>query len=66
MAEPANISALIASCAASIPDRPAVIDGDRTISFRDLEAEVALLAAGLARAGIKPGARAALMVTPSI
>lgn len=66
MAEPANISALIASCAASQPDRPAVIDGGRTITFRDLEAEVALLAAGLAKAGIKPGTRAALLVTPSI
>lgn len=66
MTEPVNISGLIASCAASLPDRPAVVDGERTITFKQLEAEVALLAAGLARAGIKPGTRAALMVTPSI
>lgn len=49
-----------------MPDSPAVIDGARTISFRDLDAEISLLARGLARAGIKPGLRAALMVPPSI
>jgi len=61
-----NISSLISELAASMPDSPAVIDGDRTISFRELEAEIALLAAGFFRAGIKPGLRAALMVPPSI
>ncbi|HNW44330.1 MAG TPA: fatty acid CoA ligase family protein [Elusimicrobiales bacterium] len=61
-----NTSSLISEMAAAIPDRPAVIDGARTISFRELEAEVALLAAGLSRAGIEPGMRVALMVPPSI
>jgi len=61
-----NISSLISELAVSIPDRAAVIDGARTISFRDLEAEISLLAAGLARAGITPGLRVALMVPPSI
>ena len=61
-----NISSLITELAASMPDRPAVRDGGRTISFRELEAEISLLAAGFARAGIKPGLRAALMVPPSI
>ena len=46
MTEPVNISGLIASCAASLPDRPAIVDGERTITFKQLEAEVALLAAG--------------------
>lgn len=66
MPEPVNISTLIADCAAAMPDRPAVIHAGRSVTFRELEADVALLAAGLARAGIKPGMRAALMVTPSI
>ena len=66
MTAPVNISGLIADRAAALPDRPAVIHGGRSVTFRELEADVALLAAGLARAGIKPGMRAALMVTPSI
>ena len=61
MADPVNISTLIAGCAAAMPDRPAVIHRGRSFTFRELEADVALLAAGLARAGIKPGMRAALM-----
>ena len=63
---PENISSLISGLAADIPDRPAVIDGGRMISFRDLESEISLLAAGLSRAGITPGLRVALMVPPSI
>lgn len=66
MPELKNISSLISELAASRPDSPAVIDGARTISFRELEAEISLLAAGFARAGITPGLRAALMVPPSI
>lgn len=66
MPELKNISSLISKLSASMPDSPAVIDGRRTISFRELEAEISLLAAGFARAGIKPGLRAALMVPPSI
>jgi len=61
-----NISSLITELAALMPDRPAVIDGARTISFKELDEEINLLAAGLARAGVKPGMRAALMVPPSI
>ena len=49
-----------------MPDSPAVIDGGRTISFRELESEISLLADGLSRAGVKPGMHAALMVPPSI
>ncbi len=61
-----NISSLITELAALMPDRTAVIDGARTISFKELDEEINLLAAGLARAGVKPGMRAALMVPPSI
>ena len=49
-----------------MPDSIAVIDGDRAVSFRELDSEISLLAAGLARAGVTPGLRTALMVPPSI
>ena len=63
---PENISALMTQLAAVQPDRPAVIAGGRTVTFKELEAEIALLASGLAAAGIKPGTRVALMVPPSV
>lgn len=63
---PENISSLLSGLAVELPDRPAVIDGGRTITFRNLESEISLLAAGLSRAGITPGLRVALMVPPSI
>ncbi len=66
ISDPKNISSLISELAASMPDSTAIIDGSRTISFRELDSEISLLAAGLSRAGITPGLRAALMVTPSI
>lgn len=66
MSDPKNISSLISELAAAIPDRAAVIDGKRTISFKELESDISLLAAGLPRAGITPGMRVALMVPPSI
>lgn len=65
MTPPSNISALIAAQAAARPAQPAVIYRGRAVTFGELEADVALLAAGLRKAGIKPGMRAALMVTPS-
>jgi acyl-CoA synthetase (AMP-forming)/AMP-acid ligase II len=63
---PENISDLMTGLAAALPDRPAVIAGGRTLSFKELEAEISLLASGLAAAGIKPGTRVALMVPPSV
>ncbi|PJA11486.1 MAG: peptide synthase [Elusimicrobia bacterium CG_4_10_14_0_2_um_filter_56_8] len=66
MPDPKNISSTITELAASVPDSPAVIAGGRTVTFRELEAEISLLAAGLASAGIKPGLRTALMVPPSV
>lgn len=60
-----DISGLLTRLAAAMPDRPAVISGGRSVTFAELEADTALLARGLAAAGIKPGTRAALMVPPS-
>ncbi len=65
MALPPNISTLIADRARELPDRPAVAGSGRSVTFAELEADVALLAAGLRAAGLKPGARVALLITPS-
>ncbi len=65
MKPPSNISSLITSRAAAAPSQPAVVHRGRAVTFGELEADVALLAAGLRRAGIRPGTRTALMVTPS-
>ena len=63
---PENISSLMTELAAALPDRPAVIAGERTITFKELDAEISLLARGLLASGIKPGMRVALMVPPSV
>ncbi len=65
MTPPPDISSLITDRARELPDRPAVISGGRSVTFAELEADVSLLAAGLRAAGLRPGARAALMITPS-
>ena len=48
---------LITRGAAGQPDEPAVIQGDRTVSFRELRERVDALAAGLAGLGIGRGER---------
>ncbi|KAF0126697.1 MAG: peptide synthase [Elusimicrobia bacterium] len=62
---PPNISSLIADRARELPGSPAIIGGGGAVTFAELEADVALLAAGLRAAGVKSGARAALLITPS-
>ena len=66
MQKPQNISALITQLAQNQPERAAIVDGKRTISFAELEAEITRLAAGFSRRGITPGMRVALLVPPSI
>ena len=46
-------------------DATALVMGARTVSFASLAQDAELLAAGLRRAGLKPGERAALLVAPS-
>ncbi len=60
-----EISGLLKAAADRHPDKPAVIFRGRTTTFRELEADVARIAGGLAPAGIGPGSRAVLMVPPS-
>ena len=42
-------------CAATSPDRAAILTGDRALTYQALRADVTSLAAGLARAGIQRG-----------
>ncbi len=65
MSLPPNISTLISDRARELPDRPAVVDGAGRVTFAELETDVALLAAGLRAAALRPGSRVALMLTPS-
>jgi acyl-CoA synthetase (AMP-forming)/AMP-acid ligase II len=44
--------------AAAMPDKPAIIDGDRTITFAELNDEVNRLANGLLTLGLRAGERA--------
>ena len=45
------------------PDKPAIIFGERIITYRELWDRVARLAAGLTRAGVCPGDRIACLTT---
>ncbi|GJG89256.1 hypothetical protein tb265_44370 [Gemmatimonadetes bacterium T265] len=51
-----TVPALVARSAAATPEAPAVVDGDRTLSFRELELRADRLAAELVRRGAGPGA----------
>jgi len=51
--------------AARLGDAPALIHRGREFSFAELAVDVERLAAGLRRAGLQPGERAALLVPPS-
>lgn len=66
MSELPGVSALLSSAAASEPQRPAVISGRRSVSFGELDDWSWRLAAGLQRAGVGQGVRAALLVPPGI
>ncbi|MGH9090514.1 MAG: AMP-binding protein [Acidimicrobiales bacterium] len=45
----------VAAVAAADPDRPAVLDGDRTVTFGELDGRANALATRLAEAGVAPG-----------
>jgi long-chain acyl-CoA synthetase len=53
-----DISALVAEAAREVPERRALVEsGGRSITWRDLEREVAALAAGLSGVGVRAGQR---------
>jgi 3-oxocholest-4-en-26-oate---CoA ligase len=55
----ANWATLWEAVAAAVPERPAIFHGETTLSYRDLEARAARLAAGLDAAGVGAGAKVA-------
>ena len=60
-----DVAARFLDVAARRGDAPALIHRGRTVSFTELAEDVERLAAGLRRAGLQPGERAALLVPPS-
>ncbi|HEY9723955.1 MAG TPA: fatty acid CoA ligase family protein [Oscillatoriaceae cyanobacterium] len=64
--EPVNIARRFAETAAALPEKAAVIQGDRRVSFAELSALTERYAGGLAAIGIEKGMRCVLMVPPGI
>ena len=55
-----RLADLIARHAAAAPDRTAIIDGDRRLTYRDLDAAMDRVAASLQRDGVPPGGSVAI------
>lgn len=60
-----NIVSLLESVAHRHPDRPALVFGTRTLSFRELRQGVSRCAAGFAARGLRPGHRVIMMIPMS-
>lgn len=56
---------MLLTSAASTPERPAVVDGDATTSYVELEARAIGVAEGLAAAEVEPGDRVAILLRRS-
>jgi acyl-CoA synthetase (AMP-forming)/AMP-acid ligase II len=52
-----DVGSILERTASLYPDRPAVIDGDRTIAYRELDERVNRLANAMLGSGLKPGDR---------
>ena len=61
----ANVADVLRLSAARFPDRPAVRDGTRTFTYRQLDEASGRIAAALARAGFRPGMRAGVFMDKS-
>lgn len=61
-----SVSDLLAETAARVGQRPAILAGRKSMTFRQLDDDSAILAAGLIRAGVGPGMRAALLAPPGM
>ncbi len=57
-----SVSELLSAAAERHPDKPAIVAGDRTIGYRDLELRVRRAAAGLNELGVARGDRIALLL----
>lgn len=57
-----SLAALVRAAATRRPDAPAVVAGDRRLSWAELDAAVDRVAAGLAGRGLEPGSRVAVQL----
>lgn len=58
----ANLADLVAESAQRRPGHVAIVDGDRRTTYAGLDSAIDCFAAGLARAGVQPGDRVALLL----
>ncbi|MFA5309583.1 MAG: AMP-binding protein [Dehalococcoidales bacterium] len=56
-----DLTAILKSTAARLPDKTAVIGGERRVSFASLEADASRVARALVKMGVKKGDRVAMM-----
>ena len=63
---PASIGDMLEAAVARWPDRTAITDETRSLSYVELAAEVEAVAGGLADLGVAPGERVALMLANSV
>lgn len=63
---PAGLSAMLAAAAERAPEREAVVEGARRLSWREFRRQVQVLAGGLARAGVGRGERVATLLQNGI
>lgn len=61
-----HLSRILSRAAALYADRPAVVEGDQRLTYRELAIRVDRLAGGLADLGVGPGSRVALLDRNSI
>src|SRR6188768_695954 len=61
-----NFSGLIRQHAANRPDAPALLEGDRRLTYAQLDASMDRIAAGLQHAGLAHGDRVALCANNSL
>jgi long-chain acyl-CoA synthetase len=66
MSERANLAALVRGPAALTPDRTALIDGARRLTWAELDGAIDHAAGGLRELGLHPGDRVALLLGNSI
>jgi long-chain acyl-CoA synthetase len=66
VAEPRNVSELVSRAATRHADKPALVDGARTVTWGELERSVAAFAAGLAARGLPAGERVGLLLPNGI
>ena len=62
LGKPRNPSNILKLHALNTPDKPAIVEGERRVTWGELEQRVNRLATALAARGVRPGSRVALMM----